>query len=142
MQEALVVRQETHIPAPPSAVFALLTDPDKIKSYIGSETITDWKPGSAIVWQGEMHGHKFQDKGTVLENQPGKLLRFKYWTGFAGAEDKPENYSTITYLLEKTDDAKTKFTYTRENIPLESEYQMFEAHLPGMLEAIKALAEN
>jgi hypothetical protein len=30
MQEALVVRRETHIPAPPAAVFALLTDPEKI----------------------------------------------------------------------------------------------------------------
>jgi hypothetical protein len=28
MQEALVVRRETHIPAPPAGVFALLTDPE------------------------------------------------------------------------------------------------------------------
>jgi uncharacterized protein YndB with AHSA1/START domain len=26
MQEALIVRRETHIPAPPAAVFSLLTD--------------------------------------------------------------------------------------------------------------------
>ena len=30
MQEALVVRRETHIPAPSAVVFALLTDPQKI----------------------------------------------------------------------------------------------------------------
>ena len=35
MQEALVVHRETHIAAPPAAVFALLTDPEKI--YAGWE---------------------------------------------------------------------------------------------------------
>lgn len=30
MQDALVVRREVHLPAPPAAVFALLTDPEKI----------------------------------------------------------------------------------------------------------------
>jgi uncharacterized protein YndB with AHSA1/START domain len=30
MQEALVVRRETYIPAPRAAVFAFLTDPEKI----------------------------------------------------------------------------------------------------------------
>ena len=29
MQEAVVVRRETHVPAPPAAVFALLTIPRK-----------------------------------------------------------------------------------------------------------------
>ena len=33
MQEALIVHRETHIPAPPATVFALLTDPDKILSW-------------------------------------------------------------------------------------------------------------
>ena len=37
MQEALVVRRETHIPAPPAAVFALLTDPEKILRWMGTE---------------------------------------------------------------------------------------------------------
>ena len=37
MQEALVVRRETHIPAPPAAVFALLTDPRKILGWMGTE---------------------------------------------------------------------------------------------------------
>ena len=37
MQEALVVRREAHIPAPPAAVFALLTDPEKILRWMGTE---------------------------------------------------------------------------------------------------------
>jgi uncharacterized protein YndB with AHSA1/START domain len=32
MQETLVVRREQHVPAPPAAVFALLTDPETLGS--------------------------------------------------------------------------------------------------------------
>src|SRR5215213_12016558 len=44
MQEALVVRRETHIPAPPAAVFALLTDPDKILRWMGTDAQLDPQP--------------------------------------------------------------------------------------------------
>ena len=45
MQEALVVRRETHIPAPPAAVFAFLTDPEKILRWIGTEAKVEPEPG-------------------------------------------------------------------------------------------------
>ncbi len=45
MQEALVVRRETHIPAPPAAVFALLTDPEKILCWMGTEAQVEPRPG-------------------------------------------------------------------------------------------------
>src|SRR5690242_16625544 len=45
MQEALVVRRETHISAPPAAVFALLTDPEKILRWMGTETQIEPQPG-------------------------------------------------------------------------------------------------
>ena len=45
MQEALVVRREQHIPAPPAAVFALLTDPEKILRWMGTEAQVEPQPG-------------------------------------------------------------------------------------------------
>ena len=39
MQEALVVRRETHVPAPPAAVFALLTDPRQILRWMGKPVL-------------------------------------------------------------------------------------------------------
>jgi len=45
MQEALVVRRETHISAPPAAVFALLTDPEKILRWMGTEAQVEPEPG-------------------------------------------------------------------------------------------------
>ena len=45
MQEALVVSRETHISAPPAAVFALLTDPEKILRWMGTEAQVEPQPG-------------------------------------------------------------------------------------------------
>jgi hypothetical protein len=45
MQEALVVRRETHISAPPAAVFALLTDPELILRWMGTEAQFEPLPG-------------------------------------------------------------------------------------------------
>ena len=45
MQEALVVHRETHIAAPPAALFALLTDPEKILRWMGTEAQIEPQPG-------------------------------------------------------------------------------------------------
>ena len=45
MQEDLIVRRETHIPAPPASVFALLTDADKILRWMGTEARVEPQSG-------------------------------------------------------------------------------------------------
>ena len=45
MQEALIVRRETHVPAPPATVFAFLTDPEKILRWMGTEAQVEPQPG-------------------------------------------------------------------------------------------------
>lgn len=45
MQESLIVQRETHIAAPPATVFALLTDPDKILRWMGTEAEVEPHPG-------------------------------------------------------------------------------------------------
>src|SRR3546814_2919490 len=45
MRAALVFRRETHIHAPPAAVFALLTDPEKILRWMGTEAQLEPQPG-------------------------------------------------------------------------------------------------
>jgi uncharacterized protein YndB with AHSA1/START domain len=130
------------IDASPEKVWDILTNPEKILLYIGANTTTDWKPGSAITWEGEMGGQKYLNKGKVLESKPYELLKFTYWSNFGGIPETPENYSVITYTLDKADDRKTMFTYNRENIPTSEEKTMFEGHLQFMLAEIKRLAEE
>jgi len=52
MTEPLVVRRETHIAAPPATVFAFLTDPDKILSWMGAEATTEAHPGGLYLVKG------------------------------------------------------------------------------------------
>ena len=49
MEESLVVRRETQIAAPPATVFAFLTDPQKILSWMGAEADTDAHPGGVYL---------------------------------------------------------------------------------------------
>src|SRR6266478_2257101 len=52
MTEPLVVRRETQIAAPPSTVFAFLTDPEKIVSWMGAEAQTEMHPGGLYLLKG------------------------------------------------------------------------------------------
>ena len=143
MSTNLKISESIAIDANAHKVWDVLTNPEKIKIYLGvPETITDWKVGSPVVWRGELGGMKFEDKGRILENNHGNLLKFEYWSSFGGYDDVPENYSVITYTLDTINDSKVKFTYTREGIPTEEEYQMFNTHLPFVLQGIKELAEE
>src|SRR3977135_2536718 len=45
MNEPLVVRREIKIAAPPSTVFAFLTDPEKILRWMGTEATVEPHPG-------------------------------------------------------------------------------------------------
>jgi len=52
MTDAFVVRRETQIAAPPSTVFAFLTDPQKIVSWMGMESETEAHPGGIYLLKG------------------------------------------------------------------------------------------
>ena len=67
------------------------------------------------IFKGEWEGKKYEDKGTILENIPGKTFQYDYWSSMSGIEDKQENYLIITYSLVKKDDG-TDLTITQENI--------------------------
>jgi uncharacterized protein YndB with AHSA1/START domain len=136
------VKGSIKINAPLSKIWDTLVDPGKIMLYTGSAIHTDWKKGSTITWSGEMHGTKYQNKGTVLENTPNTLLRFTYWSGMGGDADLPENYSEITYTLKPVDNNFGELTYTRIKIPTVLEKQIFDGHLQSMLEEIKRISEE
>jgi uncharacterized protein YndB with AHSA1/START domain len=122
-------------------IWEVLTNPDKIVLYTGSNTITNWQIGSSISWKGEMHGTAFENKGKILEVDQNKVLKYTYWSGIGGDADLPENYSEITFNLNSVNNG-IGLTYTRTNIPTEIETQIFQGHIQSMLEEIKKLAEQ
>lgn len=121
----------------------VLTKPEKIKTYLfGTEVNTDWRVGSPISFSGEYEGHKYEDKGNVIEKKPNELLNYSYWSGFSGLEDRPENYSLVSYRIKKLANNNCEFTWHQQGFSSEEGKCHTEEGLEKMLEQIKQLSEE
>ena len=90
MTEPLVVRRETQIAAPPATVFAFLTDPDKIVSWMGAEAQTELHPGGLFLLK---NIHSRTARGAFREVVP--VHRLAYSFGWEGSEEVPPGSSLI-----------------------------------------------
>ena len=143
MRDDLIVSESIEINAAPSKVWDALTNPEIIKEYLfGTQTITDWKVGSDIIFQGEYQGKIYRDKGVIKEYIPNKLISYSYWSGFSGLEDKPENYSLVNYNVEAIGDKKTKFTWAQKGFADEKRYEHSKKGMKEFLEKIKNIIER
>jgi uncharacterized protein YndB with AHSA1/START domain len=105
MKTELTVEQSVTINASKEKIFDALINPEKIKQYMfGTEAKSDWKTGSPISFNGEYQGHKYQDKGIVMTNEPSKLFQYKYWSSMSGMEDEISNYATVTFTIDAVND--------------------------------------
>jgi len=108
MQEALIVRRETHISAPPAAVFALLTDPDKILRWMGTEAQIDAQPGGLYLVN--VTGARCA-RGAFREVVP--VHRLAYSFGWDDSEEVPPGSSLVEIdLLEQADGTLLRMTHT------------------------------
>jgi hypothetical protein len=116
--------------------------PALIKEYLfGTDTVTDWQPGSPIVFQGEFQGQAYRDKGRVKEAQAPVRLSYSYWSGFSGLPDAPENHAVVTYMLDPHGRG-TVFTWEQRGFPDESRHQHAQSGLKDLLQQIKTIAER
>ncbi len=142
MDKTYTVKVTSTISAPPSRVWEALTKAELIKQYLfGTETITDWRKGSAIVWKGSWQGKRYEDKGKILKIEPEKVLETTYWSSMSGLEDKPENYKRVTYEL-SPENAGTRLTLTQDNNATEDEKNHSEQNWKMVLEGLKKLIEQ
>lgn len=143
MDKSLIATSSIQIKSSPEKIWNVLTNPEKIKNYLfGTEVKTDWKKGSPMTFSGEYEGHKYEDKGNVIESKPNELLKYNYWSGFSGLEDKPENYSLVSYKIKKMDDKNFEFTWHQQGFSSEEGKCHTEEGLQTMLQQIKKLAEE
>ena len=98
--------------------------------------------GSPILFRGEYQGQHYTDKGNVIENSPNKLLKYNYWSGFSGLEDRLENYSVVSYKIEPISDDSFELTWHQQGFSSEEGKCHTEEGLKPMLEQIKRLAEE
>ena len=135
-------KMHTIIQAPVEKVWQALTDPSLIKQYLfGTDTVTDWKKGSPITYSGVYEGKPYQDKGTIIDIVPQKILHTTHYSSMSGKEDKPENYHHVIYQLEARN-GHTLITLTQDNIANETELQHMEKNWKAVLEGMKKLLED
>ncbi len=91
-----IVKKKINIKAEPSAVWDALTNPKKTKKYFfNCEVFSDWEVGSSIVFKGHIFIlKKIEMKGTILEIEPEKFLKYTLQNGDNSEESA--NFSTVT----------------------------------------------
>jgi uncharacterized protein YndB with AHSA1/START domain len=143
MRDDLEVTGSININASAAKVWDALTDPEIIKEYLfGSETVTDWKVGSEVAFQGEYNGQKYRDHGMILENSLHEKISYTYWSAFNGLEDEPENYSLVSYGLKPKSEQVTELSWTMRGYATEAAYNQSKEGMKAFLEQIKGIIER
>ena len=99
MHQPLNVTSAITIQASPDSVWDALTNPEQTKKYMfGCEALSDWKPGSPLIWKGTFNGvEMIAVKGNIISIDPGRSLVYTAIDPNNPAiPDLPENYLTIT----------------------------------------------
>jgi uncharacterized protein YndB with AHSA1/START domain len=110
MPEPLLVQREVQIAAPPATVFAFLTDPEKIVSWMGAEATTEAHPGGLYL----LKGPRRAARGEFREVVP--VHRLAYSFGWEGDEVVPPGSSLIEIDLVDRDGG-TLLRMTHSGLP-------------------------
>ncbi len=130
------------IKASSDKVWEALTKPEMIKQYLfGTEVESDWTVGSPITYRGVWEGKEYEDKGEILEIEPGKKLVTTYWSGFSGFADSPENYQKVSYLL-TSENGGTKLTIIQENAKTQESADHSGENWKMVLDGLKKVVEG
>ena len=133
---------EIQIDAPATRVWNALTDPAEMKQYMfGSEVVTDWKPGSRILWRGEYDGKSYEDHGEILVFEPERRLVMTHFSPLNGEEDVPENYHELAYEIAELD-GETRVRLTQDNNASPEATEHSQANWEKMLAGLKSVVER
>ncbi len=101
--EKLIVQNSILIKADAGKVWDTLVNPEQTKKYMfGCKTVSDWKIGSSLLWQGMYEGEEMVFvKGIILDIEPGRLLKYTVIDPNATMADISENYLNVTYQLKE-----------------------------------------
>jgi uncharacterized protein YndB with AHSA1/START domain len=129
--EAFIVRRETQIAAPPATVFAFLTDPEKIVSWMGTQAETELHPGGLYLLKG-INGRAA--RGAFREVVP--VHRLAYSFGWDGSEAVPPGSGLIEIdLIDR--DGGTLLCMTHSGLPSQAQC---DSHAKGWAHYLGRLA--
>ena len=142
MNNQLTAEASVTIDADTSKVWKAITSPETIRQYLmGTNVTSDWQEGSAITYEGEYKGKKYNDKGIIKKLVPGQIFQSTYWSSMGGKEDKPENYNLVTYTLSPKDN-KTHVVLTQDNIKTAEEQEHATSNWTNVLAKLKEVVEG
>jgi uncharacterized protein YndB with AHSA1/START domain len=142
MTDDLKTEASITIDAPATRVWEALTTPELIREwFFGVDTVTDWKVGSPIIHRGEYQGRPYEDKGSILEFDPPRMLVHSHWSPVSGLPDSPENYQRVSWSLSERD-GETQLTITEINLPSEEAKAVSEQSWQTVLDNLKTLLQD
>lgn len=111
---SLNIESSITVNAPIAVVWEALTNPEKTKLYMfGCEALSDWKPGSPLIWRMDYEGKEFIPvKGHIVRIELETRLDYTVFDPQSAIEDIPENYLTVTYELTEIN-GKTQLVVTQ-----------------------------
>ena len=111
----VAVRRETHVPAPAASIFALLTDPEKILAWMGTDAQLEPEPGGLFLVN--VTGARFA-RGSFREVVP--VHRLAYSFGWDGSDVVPPSSTLVEIdLIEEDEGTLVRLTHT--GLPNEEE---------------------
>ena len=138
-----IISKTIHINAPASKVWAALTEPAIMKSWMTEwemEIMASWQPGTPRIIRGNLQGRPEENKGTIVQSEPGYLLQYTYWSSLSQLADIPENYSLITFQLSSSGN-NTTCTFTQSNFQTDVIFKHFNFYWNTALELMKKASE-
>lgn len=130
------------IQAPRKRVWEALTQPELVKQYFfGTNLVTDWVPGSPLIFRGEWEGKEYEDHGTVREFEPERSLSYDYWSSFSGQEDTPERRQLIRYELAEEKDG-VRVSVHQSNVDTQERADHSQENWKGVLAGLKKFVES
>jgi uncharacterized protein YndB with AHSA1/START domain len=129
----------------PSTIWKTLTVPELVQQWMGEpemgiEIHTDWKVNSPIIIRG-FHHIKFENRGTVLQFEPCKTLKYSHLSSVSRLVDKADNYSIIGFVLTPLEN-QTLLSLTIENFPTDTIFKHLQFYWNTTIHKIKYFIEN
>jgi uncharacterized protein YndB with AHSA1/START domain len=137
-----IAHASVDVNASAAQVWDALVNPKTIQQYMfGTTVVSPWQEGSPITWKGEWKGKPYEDKGTILKMEPGRLLKYSHYSPLSGLPDTAENHHTVTIELSERG-ARTRVSLSQDNNASDQARQHSEQNWKTMLEGLKRLLEE
>jgi len=142
MSKNLIAKAAITINATSSKVWDALVTPAAIKQYMfGTNVVSEWREGGAIIWKGVWQGKSYEDKGVILQLKPARTLQYTHFSPLSGLPDEPGSYHTVTIEL-SAQGPGTGVSLSQDNNLTEQARHHSEKNWGMMLAGLKRFVEG